>query len=225
MTQPSAVRERRERYTEVLRAIDELKEFTTKDVQLRCVEAKAAFITRMLKQLHREGFLQSRGGLADDAYVWTGLKASFVDEDWISRQLEGNQVTQSPLDERPRERLLTLGASNLRTSELLAILIRSGRKGESAVEAGQRVANRFNERLDMLRTLSPVELKRSVVRSRRSPIVRSWPVSNLGGELPSLCSRMGSGSKSSAVPLPRSHIVRDIFRVWSKMPAKKSSIS
>lgn len=160
MIQPSAVKERREKYAEVLRAIENLDEFTTKEVQSRCVEAKAAFITRLLKQLHREGMLQTREGKESDTYLWTGLKSSFVDEEWITRQLDGDQVTQSPLEERPRERLLKLGAGNLRTSELLAILIRSGRKGESAVQAGQRVANRFNERLDSLRSLSPVELKK-----------------------------------------------------------------
>ena len=160
MTQPSAVKERRERYVEVLRAIENLNEFTTKEVQSHCVEAKAAFITRLLKQLQLEGMLQTRGAAGNATYAWTGLKALFVDEDWIARQLAGNQVTQSPLEERPRERLLKLGAGHLRTSELLAILIRSGRKGESAVQAGQRVANRLNERPDMLRTLSPIELKK-----------------------------------------------------------------
>ncbi len=159
MPQSLAVRERREKYTEVLRAIQELDEFTTNEVQLRCVEAKASFITRLLKQLHREGILQVRDG-TDETYLWTGRRASFVDEEWISHQLDGNQVTQSPLEERPRERLLKIGADNLRTSELLAILIRSGRKGESAVQAGQRVANRFSERLDSLRSMSAIELKK-----------------------------------------------------------------
>ena len=160
MTQPSAIEERREKYAEVLRAIENLDEFTTQEIRSRCVEAKASFITRLLKQLQREGVLQTRVGTERETYLWTGLKVSFVYEEWIARQLDGNQVTQSPLEERPRERLLKLGAGNLRTSELLAILIRSGRKGESAVQAGQRVANRFSERLDSLRSLSPVELKK-----------------------------------------------------------------
>ena len=37
MTQPSAVKERRERYVEVLRAIENLNEFTTKEVQSHCL--------------------------------------------------------------------------------------------------------------------------------------------------------------------------------------------
>lgn len=160
MTQPSSVQERREKYTEVLRAIGGLDEFTTKEIQSRCVEATAAFITRLLKQLHREGVLQLRSGGDAAGYAWTQRRATFAEEDWIASQLGGDQVTQSPLDERPRERLLKLGVEQLRTSELLAILIRSGRKGESAVQAGQRVANQFTERLDSLRSLSPSELKK-----------------------------------------------------------------
>lgn len=160
MSQSSTVKERREKYEEVLRAIQHLEEFTTHDVKSHCIEAKAPFITRLLKQLQREGILQIQSGTESETFCWTGLKGSFIHEDWISRQIDGDQVTQSPVEERPRERLLKLGAGNLRTSELLAILIRSGRKGESAVQAGQRVANRFSERLDSLRSLSPIELKK-----------------------------------------------------------------
>lgn len=160
MNRPTAVKERRERYVEVLRAIGALEEFTAKEVQAKCTEAKPAFVTRLLKQLQREGLLQARVGLKADSYMWTSMKGSFEDEEWIARQIGGDQVTQTPMEDRPRERLLNLGAESLRTSELLAILIRSGRKGESAVQAGQRVANRFSERLDTLRTLSPIELKK-----------------------------------------------------------------
>ncbi len=156
----SAVEERKEKYLEVLRAIGSLNEFTTKDVQNKCVEAKPAFVTRLLKQLQREGVLQALAGNDRDFYVWVQRPDAFASDEWIARQFEGDQVTQSPVEERPRERLLNLGAENLRTSELLAILIRSGRKGESAVQAGQRVANKFSERLDTLRTLSPKELKK-----------------------------------------------------------------
>ncbi len=44
-----------------------------------------------------------------------------------------------PVDERPRERLLTHGAKVLSTAELLAVILRTGTKGESAVELARRV--------------------------------------------------------------------------------------
>ncbi len=44
-----------------------------------------------------------------------------------------------PADERPRERLERLGAAALSDAELLAILLRSGRRGESALHRAQEV--------------------------------------------------------------------------------------
>jgi DNA repair protein RadC len=45
--------------------------------------------------------------------------------------------------ERPRERLRTLGADKLGNAELLAILLRVGVPGESAVHVGQRLLHEF----------------------------------------------------------------------------------
>lgn len=46
-------------------------------------------------------------------------------------------------NERPRERLIENGAENLRLSELLAIILRIGREGESAEELARKVLNKF----------------------------------------------------------------------------------
>ena len=46
--------------------------------------------------------------------------------------------------DRPRERLAALGAQALSNAELIAILLRVGVKGESAVAVGQRLLNTFN---------------------------------------------------------------------------------
>ena len=160
MVRVTGTRERREKYIEVLRVITELDAFTTDEVKSKCVEAKAAFITRVLKQLQREGWLTAIENEQSEAFEWTELRSTFADEDWVAKQFAGDQITQSPLEDRPRERLIKFGADKLRTSELLAILIRSGRKGESAVQSGQRIANQFVDRLDTLRTLSPAEFKK-----------------------------------------------------------------
>ncbi len=45
--------------------------------------------------------------------------------------------------DRPRERLAQLGARPLHTAELLAILLRVGVKGESAIQVGQRLLHNF----------------------------------------------------------------------------------
>src|ERR1700674_3027437 len=46
-------------------------------------------------------------------------------------------------DERPRERLLKLGAAALSEAELLAIFLRTGVAGKSAVELGRDLLGRF----------------------------------------------------------------------------------
>jgi len=48
-----------------------------------------------------------------------------------------------PDEERPRERLLSHGASALKTSELIAILLRTGRQGASALQIGEEVLARL----------------------------------------------------------------------------------
>ncbi|MBU4201001.1 MAG: DNA repair protein RadC [Verrucomicrobia bacterium] len=48
-----------------------------------------------------------------------------------------------PEGERPRERLLRLGAQSLTDAELLAILLRIGFKGTSAVELGRQLVKQF----------------------------------------------------------------------------------
>lgn len=48
-------------------------------------------------------------------------------------------ITAWPADERPREKLLHRGADNLTDAELLAILIRVGKKGATAVDLARRL--------------------------------------------------------------------------------------
>jgi DNA repair protein RadC len=48
-----------------------------------------------------------------------------------------------PSDERPRERLKNYGAAALSNAELLAILLRTGRRGENVVALGMRLLTEF----------------------------------------------------------------------------------
>src|SRR5882672_10306354 len=52
-------------------------------------------------------------------------------------------ITDWPLQERPRERLLAHGAQALADAELLAILLRTGIKGKSAVDVARQLLGRF----------------------------------------------------------------------------------
>ena len=54
-------------------------------------------------------------------------------------------ISDWPLGERPRERLLAQGASALSDAELLAVILRTGLPGKSAVELGRDLLTRFKD--------------------------------------------------------------------------------
>ena len=52
-------------------------------------------------------------------------------------------ITEWPMAERPREKLLQQGAQSLSDAELLAIFIRTGVRGKTAVDVGRDLINEF----------------------------------------------------------------------------------
>jgi DNA repair protein RadC len=62
------------------------------------------------------------------------------------------------IEDRPREKLLLQGKSVLTDAELIAILIGSGSKEESAVELSKRILNSVNNNINKLATLSIEDL-------------------------------------------------------------------
>ena len=48
-------------------------------------------------------------------------------------------IKELPEDERPREKLLKYGADRLSDTELLAILLRTGTKGKSAIDMAEEI--------------------------------------------------------------------------------------
>ncbi len=55
----------------------------------------------------------------------------------------GIKIKDLPAGERPRERMAELGADALKTSELIAILLRTGLKGVSAIKIGEQLLQKF----------------------------------------------------------------------------------
>ena len=53
------------------------------------------------------------------------------------------RIKDMPDRERPRERLVELGADGLRDAELIAILLRTGMKGTSAIRIAELLLDRF----------------------------------------------------------------------------------
>ena len=53
------------------------------------------------------------------------------------------RIKDMPDQERPRERLAEKGADALKDSELIAILLRTGMKGQSAIQIGENILQKF----------------------------------------------------------------------------------
>lgn len=66
-----------------------------------------------------------------------------TEKKYFSKNNKSLTVRDLPLTERPREKLKELGADKLSNSELLAIILRSGTKGESAILTAQRILSQF----------------------------------------------------------------------------------
>ncbi len=64
-------------------------------------------------------------------------------------------ITDWPMEERPREKLLLKGAAALSDAELLAIFLRTGTRGKTAVDLARDLLNRFGS----LRSLLEANLK------------------------------------------------------------------
>ncbi|MCC6211584.1 MAG: DNA repair protein RadC [Burkholderiales bacterium] len=55
------------------------------------------------------------------------------------------RISEWPVTERPRERLLEHGAAVLSDAELLAVILRTGMRGKTAVELGRELIERFGD--------------------------------------------------------------------------------
>ena len=67
-------------------------------------------------------------------------------------------ITDWPDDQRPRERLISQGAQALSDAELLAIFLRVGVKGMSAVDLARALLAHFDHSLARLAAASPQQL-------------------------------------------------------------------
>lgn len=70
-------------------------------------------------------------------------------------------ITERAMEDRPREKLMLKGTRALSSAELIAILIGSGNKRETAVELSQRILNSVGGSLNSLSKLSVDELTRA----------------------------------------------------------------
>lgn len=148
-----------ERYARVVQAVAARDSFTLDDVKHACAEEQAAFVTRIVGNLTEDDILAKSETPSDPEYRWVADRESFSPSRWIESKIFNDRITRSPVKDRPRERLLAHGAHELRLAELFAILIRAGRGGESALQAGEKIATQFADRVEELPRVGRGELK------------------------------------------------------------------
>jgi len=73
-------------------------------------------------------------------------------------EVERLRIKDLALEDRPREKMMLKGASSLSDAELLAIMIRTGTKEETAVQLSQRILSTVSHNLSELGKLSVKEL-------------------------------------------------------------------
>jgi DNA repair protein RadC len=68
-------------------------------------------------------------------------------------------LNQRPPEEQPRERLARYGVRNLRTSELIALILRTGSSGKSALDLSDKLLQKYNDDLCRVSQLDLSEIK------------------------------------------------------------------
>ncbi len=155
----TAAAERYVRYKSIVDFALGCQSFRLDDVHLACEQEQPAFVTRVIGELRKEGWIVREDEGTADSYRWNTDRGEFPATRWLDEKMFGVQIKESPEQQRPREKLLANGVETLSEAELLAILIRSGRPGESAVIGGEKVAQAFHERLKDLPSAGRAELK------------------------------------------------------------------
>lgn len=151
--------DRKQIYQAVLLRLCQQPEFAIEEIRESHGDEYLQVTRLIVTALVRQGNLQQLEANGVKRFRWKDDPQKFEVDPWVNAQVHGTQITESPASERPRERLLQHGAAQLKLSELLAILIRTGRVGESALQAGERIATRLGNRLETLPDLGRKELK------------------------------------------------------------------
>ena len=156
-TQPDS--ERFLRYQSVVSTLLSKESFYKSDIYEALKDEEKIFIGRVISELVRGDYLTKDRLKSKPRYSWAAKKEDFNTGRWIDQRVFTATVKRAPSADRPRERLLRFGPAELKTSELLAILIRAGLHGESAMQAAEKLAALFGDDLQKLSLKARGELK------------------------------------------------------------------
>lgn len=184
--------------------------FEIDEIKAVCLNERPGFVTKVIHELEKNGWLV-REDLSSSTYRWNHGRGKFQTNKWLDEVIYGKQIKVTPEQERPRERLLSLGAENLRTSELVAILIRSGRPGESAVMGAEKISKAFDGRLEELPGAGRAELKEITSTVEKTAFCQIMAGIELGRRVAALSDRRLTtkiSSSNEAIQFCQSHFGR-----------------
>ena len=117
--------------------------------------------------------------------------------------IAGTRIKDLPSNERPRERLVNQGADALKNSELIAILLRTGLKGISAIQVAEQLLKKF-ETLDNLSRAGIEDLRqiKGVGRDKAIALKSAF----------TLARRMAREIRQESPPLDNPERVADLLR-------------
>ena len=114
-----------------------------------------------------------------------------------------SRIKDLPQHERPRERLAEHGADALTDAELIAILLRTGLRGQSAVDVGRALIQRFGTLSELSRaTLEELQEIRGVGRDKAIALKAAF----------TLARRMAAEIQAAAPLLDQPAAVADLLR-------------
>ena len=118
---------------------------------------------------------------------------------------EGLRIKDQPASERPRERLVSLGADALSPAELIAILLRTGLKGANAVDIGKQLINKYKTLQSLARaSLADLQKVKGIGRDKAVTLMAAFALARkMAGELQSESPVLDS--PENVVELVRAH--------------------
>ena len=209
MPETRSQNERFLRYQKIVNSISRQPHFGLDSAKDSCEFEKPFFVTRVITELVQDGWLIRDP--QQGTYSWNAGKGDFESKKWIQQKVHGVQITSSPEQDRPRERLLERGVESLTNADLIAILVRSGRPGESAVMAGAKVASEYGDVLAQLPLAQQGELKEISCAISKTAYCQIMAGIELGRRVASVTGprkRTAISSSDEAIAFCQQHFVR-----------------
>lgn len=108
-----------------------------------------------------------------------------------------------PNSERPRERLVEKGADALKNSELIAILLRTGMKGTSAIQIGEQLIHKFKSLSNLSRaSIEDLRQVKSIGRDKAIALKAAF----------TLAQRMAAEIRGDSPMLDSPELIADFLR-------------